>query len=62
LEHRLKPLHSDLGVPKHTLEVRIEGTQVEQRFVDVEDKYAFHDFSGEGGVGVHDIVDRCLGT
>src|SRR5437867_10733422 len=42
LEHGLEPLHPDPRVSEHTLKVRIEGAEVEERFVDVEYEDAFH--------------------
>ena len=42
LEHRLKPFHADLRVPEHTLKVRIERAEIEERFVYVENEDAVH--------------------
>src|SRR6266566_2831309 len=48
LEHRLEPLHANLRVPEHTLKVRIERAQIEERFVDVENEDTLHVGSTSG--------------
>src|SRR2546428_592172 len=52
LQHRLEPLHADTRVAEHALEMWVEGTEVEERFVEVENEDPLH-FSGEGGIRTH---------
>src|SRR2546428_14061169 len=48
LEHRLEPLHANLRVPEHTLKVRIEPAQIEDRFVNAEKEGTLHVGSPSG--------------